>query len=63
MHGQIGALLELDPSQVTPSVELLKQVLALKGEQKSRRHMDWNIVLVVDVSGSMEPSVIYSAMS
>jgi len=31
-------------------------------KQKSRRHMDWNIVLVVDVSGSMEPSVIYSAM-
>jgi Mg-chelatase subunit ChlD len=24
--------------------------------------MDWNIVLVVDVSGSMEPSVIYSSM-
>src|SRR5262249_25320751 len=31
-------------------------------KQKSRKHMDWNIVLVVDVSGSMEPSVIYSAM-
>jgi len=140
-HGRLGALLELDPAQVTPSVELLEQVLALKGglgeaqlgrlraiirrvveqlvkelavrvrpaligatsaratrrpssvlhlsrtvganlakvrrddegelhllperlyfKQKSRRHMDWNIVLVVDVSGSMEPSVIYSAM-
>ena len=24
--------------------------------------MDWHVVLVVDVSGSMEPSVIYSAM-
>ncbi len=24
--------------------------------------MDWRVVLVVDVSGSMEPSVIYSAM-
>ncbi len=140
MHGRVGALLELDPEQVTPSVELLEQVLSLKGglgeahlgrlramirrivdelvkelavrvrpaligsstpratrrptsalhlartvsanlakvrevegelvmvperlyfKQKSRRHMDWNIVLVVDVSGSMEPSVIYSAM-
>lgn len=140
-HGRLGALLELDPDQVTPSVELLEQVLSLKGglgeaqlgrlraiirrvveqlvkelavrvrpalvgstspratrrpssvlhlsrtvganlakvrrdedgelrlfperlyfKQKSRRHMDWNIVLVVDVSGSMEPSVIYSAM-
>jgi Mg-chelatase subunit ChlD len=140
VHGRLGALLELDPEQVTPSVELLEQVLSLKGglgeahlgrlrsiirrivdeltrelavrvrpaligsaspratrrptstlhlartvsanlgkvrehegelrmvpermffKQKSRRHMDWNIVLVVDVSGSMEPSVIYSAM-
>ncbi len=140
-HGRLGALLELDPTQVTPSVELLEQVLSLKGglgeaqlgrlraiirrvvdelvkelavrvrpalvgatsqratrrpssvlhlsrtvganlakvrrdkdgelhliperlyfKQKSRRHMDWNIILVVDVSGSMEPSVIYSAM-
>lgn len=138
--GRIGALLELDPGQVTPSVELLEQMLALKGglgeaqldklralirrvvddlvrelairvrpalhgavspratrrpttaihlprtvaanlararvdgdqvslmperlyfKQRSRRHLDWNIVLVVDVSGSMEPSVIYSAM-
>ncbi|MEJ7600821.1 MAG: DUF5682 family protein [Kofleriaceae bacterium] len=139
-HGRIGALLELDPGQVTPSVELLEQVLSLKGglgeahlgrlraiikrvvddlvrelairvrpalhgaisqratrrptgtlhlartvganlartridngkvsfiperlffKARSRRHMDWQIVLVVDVSGSMEPSVIYSAM-
>lgn len=140
-HGRVGALLELDPDQVTPSVELLEQVLSLKGglgeaqlgqlralirrvveqlvkelavrvrpaligstsprptsrrssvlhlsrtvganlakvrrdedgelrlfperlyfKQKSRRHMDWNVVLLVDVSGSMEPSVIYSAM-
>jgi Mg-chelatase subunit ChlD len=141
VHGRLGALLELDPGQVTPSVELLEQVLSLKGglgeahlgrlraiirrvvedlvrelavrvrpaligatsarasrrpssvlhlartvsanlakvrrdeegevrliperlyfKQKNRRHMDWHIVLVVDVSGSMEPSVIYSAM-
>ncbi len=157
-QGRVAALLELDPDTVTPSVELLEQVLSLKGglgegqlgklralirrvvddlvrelavrvrpalqgstspratrrpssvvhlartvranlakvqklepsersapsaadgseeaedgemrlvperlffKQKSRRHMDWNIVLVVDVSGSMEPSVIYSAM-
>ncbi len=139
-QGRIGALLELDPAQVTPSVELLEQVLSLKGglgeahlgrlrqiirhivdelvkalavrvrpaltgalsaratrrptgivhlsrtvganldktrerdgtltmmperlyfKQRSRRHMDWHVVLVVDVSGSMEPSVIYSAM-
>jgi len=139
--GRVGALLELDPGEVTPSIELLEQVLSLKGglgeaalgrlrvlirrvvdelvrelavrvrpaiqgalgarftrrptsalhlrktvganlarartdengvvslvpeilyfRQKSRRHLDWNIVLVVDVSGSMEPSVIYSAM-
>jgi hypothetical protein len=140
-HGRIGALLELDPEQVTPSIELLEQVLSLKGglgeahlgrlraiirrvvdelvralavrvrpalqgatsprvtrrptsvlhlartvsanlgharidddasvtlvperlifRQRSRRHLDWHVVLVVDVSGSMEPSVIYSAM-
>jgi Mg-chelatase subunit ChlD len=138
--GRIGALLELDPSHVVPSVELLEQVLSLKGglgeanlgrlralirhivdelvrelavrvrpalsgatgsratrrptralhlprtvganlgrvrdidgerrlvperlyfKQKQRRQMDWHVVLVVDVSGSMEPSVIYSAM-
>jgi len=140
VQGRVGALLELDPDQVTPSVELLEQVLSLKGglgeaqlgrlraiirrvvddlvrelavrvrpalhgalspratrrpsstlhlartvganlartriegdrvtvvperlyfKARSRRHMDWHVVLVVDVSGSMEPSVIYSAM-
>lgn len=141
LHGRVGALLELDPEQVQPSVELLEQVLSLKGglgeahlgrmralvkrvvddlvrelavrvrpalmgalsarptrrptgvlhlartvsanlartritdddrvtiipeklyfKSRSRRHMDWHVVLVVDVSGSMEPSVIYSAM-
>jgi Mg-chelatase subunit ChlD len=30
--------------------------------QASRRSMDWHITFVVDVSGSMEASVIYSAM-
>ena len=139
--GRVGALLELDPGEVSPSIELLEQVLSLKGglgeaalgrlrvlirrvvdelvrelavrvrpaiqgalgarftrrptsalhlrktvganlaraltdeegnvslvpetlyfRQKSRRHLDWNIVLAVDVSGSMEPSVIYAAM-
>ena len=138
--GRVGALLELDPATVTPSIELLEQVLSLKGglgeahlgrlralirrvvdelvrelavrvrpalqgaagarttrrpsnvlhlprtiaanlrnarvdgddvhvvperlyfKQKQRRQMDWHVVLVVDVSGSMEPSVIYSAM-
>ncbi len=29
---------------------------------RSQRSMDWHVVFVVDVSGSMEPSVIYSAM-
>ncbi|MFZ4739129.1 MAG: DUF5682 family protein [Bradymonadia bacterium] len=29
---------------------------------RARRSLDWRIVLVVDVSGSMEASVIYSAM-
>ncbi len=140
VQGRVGALLELDPETVTPSVELLEQVLSLKGglgesqlgrlrqlisrvveqlvrelavrvrpalhgaisaratrrptgmlhlaktvaanlartridgdrvtfiperlyfKARSRRHMDWHVVLVVDVSGSMEPSVIYSAM-
>jgi len=159
VQGRVGALLELDPDSVTPSVELLEQVLSLKGglgesqlgrlrqliarvveqlvrelavrvrpalhgaisqratrrptgvlhlaktvsanlaririkrsgtagprsdperrgdqidgervtfiperlyfKSRSRRHMDWSVVLVVDVSGSMEPSVIYSAM-
>ncbi len=139
-QGRVGALLELDPAQVQPSIELLEQVLSLKGglgeahlgrlralvkrivdelvrelavrvrpamqgaisprptrrstgvlhlprtvaanlgrtrveddrvsiipeklifKTRSRRHMDWHVVLVVDVSGSMEPSVIYSAM-
>ncbi|MGN6109151.1 MAG: VWA domain-containing protein, partial [Kofleriaceae bacterium] len=139
-QGRAAALLELDPTQVAPSVELLEQVLALRGglgepqlvrvralvrrivdelvrelavrvrpalrgalgarptrrptgalhlprtiaanlararvrgdqvqlvperlvwRSRSRRHLDWRIVLVVDVSGSMEPSVIYSAM-
>lgn len=28
----------------------------------ARRHMDWHLVFVVDVSGSMEASVIYSAL-
>jgi Mg-chelatase subunit ChlD len=29
---------------------------------RQKRSLDWRVVLVVDVSGSMEPSVIYSAM-
>ncbi len=29
---------------------------------RAQRSMDWRMILVVDVSGSMEPSVIYSAM-
>src|SRR5262249_24914706 len=29
---------------------------------RSRRHLDWHVVLVVDVSGSMEASIIHSAM-
>jgi hypothetical protein len=29
---------------------------------RSRRSLDWRVILVVDVSGSMEASVIYSAM-
>lgn len=31
-------------------------------QTRARRSMDWRVILVVDVSGSMEPSVIYSAM-
>lgn len=138
--GRTAALLELAPDRVTPSVELLAQVLSLKGglgEQqlgrlrelvqfivgelvrelavrvrpalqgptgarptrrptgalhlprtiaanlgrarveggalrlvperliwraKSRRYLDWHVILAVDVSGSMESSVIHSAM-
>jgi hypothetical protein len=29
---------------------------------RARRSLDWRVILVVDVSGSMEPSVIYSAL-
>lgn len=29
----------------------------------ARRTMDWHVIFVVDVSGSMEPSVIYSALT
>ncbi|SIO62710.1 VWA domain containing CoxE-like protein [Singulisphaera sp. GP187] len=29
----------------------------------ARRHMDWHLIFVVDVSGSMEASVIYSALA
>ena len=139
--GRTTAIFELDAEKVTPSVELLEQVLSLKGglpesqlprlrrlvsrvveeltralarrvrpaiggfitsrptrrpsgpldlrrtinaniktirrrsdgsalivpenlifKSRARRSMDWHIILVVDVSGSMEPSVIYSAM-
>jgi Mg-chelatase subunit ChlD len=138
--GRVAALLELDPDEITPSMELLEQVLSLKGglgerhlgrlralvrrivdelvrelairvrpalhgalgaratrrptgalhlprtvaanlararveggaarivperliwRSRTRRHLDWHVVLVVDVSGSMEASVIHSAM-
>lgn len=141
VQGRTSALLTLDPEEVTPSVELLEQVLSLKGglpeahlgrlrrlidrvidelvkelaktvtpaltgltsprpttrptgaldlrrtiaanlktlrpigddevqivperlifRSRARRSLEHHIILVVDVSGSMEPSVIYSAM-
>lgn len=31
-------------------------------KSRARRSMDWRVILVVDVSGSMEASIIYSAM-
>lgn len=34
----------------------------LQWRQRARRSLDWHVALVVDVSGSMEPSVIYAAM-
>ncbi len=34
----------------------------LSFKSRSKRSLDWHLVLVVDVSGSMEASVIYSAM-
>jgi hypothetical protein len=140
-RGRASAALALDPDSVTPSVELLEQVLSLKGglseahlarlrrlvrrvvdelvralavrvrpalaglaiprptsrpggpldlrrtiaanlatarvdeergpsivperlifKTRARRSLDWRVILVVDVSGSMEASVIYSAM-
>lgn len=140
-QGRTSAALELDPEAVTPSIELLEQVLSLKGglgerdlarlrrlvsrivdalvevlakrvkpalaglvtptstrrsvgpldlrrtirenlgtarrgedgavtlapdrmffKRRVRRSLDWHVILVVDVSGSMEASVIYSAM-
>ena len=139
--GRSGAILEASPDDVTPSVELLQQILSLKGglseerlvrlrrmvarvvkalvdalavrlrpaltgsvvprptrrrggpldlrrtvtrnlrtvrfrtdgtpqlvpddlifKTRARRTLDWRVILVVDVSGSMEPSVIYSAL-
>lgn len=139
--GRTDALLELSPESVTPSVELLQQLLSLKGalaedrlehlrrvvgavvdelvrqlarrlrpalhgtvvarptrrrggpvdlrrtvaanlrtisfredgsprlapdrlvfKTRARRSLDWRVVLVVDVSGSMQASVIYSAL-
>lgn len=139
--GRPAAALALDPDSVTPSIELLEQVLSLKGglaerdlarlrqlvqrivdalvqalaqrvrpalaglvspsatrrpqgpldlrrtvaanlkhvrtdtdgrvsfipevlwfRRRVKRALEWHIILVVDVSGSMEPSVIYSAM-
>jgi len=139
--GRSGAILEVQPDEVTPSIELLEQILSLKGglseerlarlrrlvarvvkalvealairlrpaftgsvvarptrrrggpldlrrtvsrnlrtvrfrsdgtpqlapddlifKTRARRTLDWRVVLVVDVSGSMEPSVIYSAL-
>ncbi len=140
-RGRPAAALALDPDAVTPSVELLQQVLSLKGglseahlsrlrklvsrvvdelvrelairvrpaltglaiprptprpigpldlrrtitanlktarisedgtpsivperlvfKSRARRAVDWHVILVVDVSGSMEASVVYSAM-
>jgi Mg-chelatase subunit ChlD len=140
-RGRADVLLELSPESVTPSVELLQQLLALKGglsearlarlrqlvnevvrqlvnelstrvrpalhgsviarptrrkggsldlrrtvaanlrtirfredgtpqiapdrlifKTRARRSIDWHIILVVDVSGSMEASVIYAAL-
>lgn len=40
--------------------ELVPERIVFKS--RAKRSMDWRIVLVVDVSGSMEASVIYSAM-
>jgi Mg-chelatase subunit ChlD len=34
----------------------------LRYKTRGRRHVDWHIALVVDVSGSMEASVIYSSL-
>ena len=40
--------------------QLVPDRLIFRGQ--SKRSMDWHVIFVVDVSGSMEPSVIYSAM-
>lgn len=46
--------------RVDGAIRIVPERLVFKTRQ--RRSMDWEVVLVVDVSGSMEPSVIYSAM-
>jgi hypothetical protein len=139
-RGTPSAALELDPASIRPSVELLEQILSLKGglseadlgrlrsivraivdalvaelatrvrpaltglvspratprgggpidlrrtiqknlgtarrrdgvmrlaperlvfRERQKRSLDWHVVLLVDVSGSMDPSVIYSAL-
>ncbi|PQO40595.1 VWA domain-containing protein [Bremerella cremea] len=42
------------------SVALAPRRMSFKAP--SRKQMDWHLIFVVDVSGSMEPSVIYSAL-
>ena len=140
-NGRVGALAALDENSVTPSIDLLEQILSLRGslaeghmeqlrrlakrivdqlvqqlairvrpalngfsiarptrrrsprldlnrtiranlhtvhesengerqifpeklffKTQAKRSMDWHLIFVVDVSGSMEPSIIYSAM-
>ncbi len=41
-------------------IQLAPERLFFQG--RARRQLDWRIILLVDVSGSMEPSVIYSAL-
>jgi Mg-chelatase subunit ChlD len=46
----------------TPGGELAVVAERLSFKSRQKRSLDWHLVLVVDVSGSMEASVIYSAM-
>jgi hypothetical protein len=52
----------LDRARLNDDGETVVVPTRLHFKTRARRSMDWRILLVVDISGSMEPSVIYSAL-